>query len=133
MPHGEWLNHINPFSSSSCNNFFNFWSSTDTILYEALETSVILRANSILNSISLFGTNLNYSFGNLLENSHIIKVDYKLGDISLDYLPPWLGTLCTLSLTFFKLSGCWSSCLVLDFHQMRILLFSNWNQTFFFL
>lgn len=56
--HDKWLGMMKLPSNSSCNYFFDSWSSSRAILYDAFEIGVIPKANSMLNSFSLTSANL---------------------------------------------------------------------------
>ena len=66
-PHGELLGLIKLLSSNSCNCSFNSFNSVGAIQYGAIDIGFVPGNKSILNSISLSGTNHGKSSGKTSE------------------------------------------------------------------
>lgn len=132
--HDKWLSMKKPLSNNFYSCFFNSWSLDRAILYGAFEIGTILGVNSMLNSISLFGINLERLLRNTYKNSCITGVSFTPRTISSDSL-----TMCTKCLVHYLVSIFLALTLLIIMLRTWLSLNMNsspsskLNQTFFFI
>lgn len=84
-PYDKWFSLIKSLSNNFCNCFFNFSNSVGVILKGAFKISIVLGANSMLNSTFLSSANLGRLLRKTFRNSYTTKVSFTLR-IVLSYL-----------------------------------------------